>query len=871
LEQRLLFAVFTINGTTGSDTINISSHVRFINLLLHPFIDYSINGGATQSQDLFSFTSVTLDTTANTSGEDTVNVQTSPARLLTIIGHSTGGLLGPLDTLNVGGATGLQSVLGALTLSGGIWNVTLDDSNDAAAARTATVDGGVTGVVPAGFTWVSQAGVNNLSLNMGSFGGSTVNVITPNVGGTTTVTGYSNGADDTMNLGSNHLSTGVNSLAIAVAPGSPRGLWNVSLDDSADTMTAFPPPSVGVSSGALSGLTGYGPGFFGGSFPFTMTWGPGSVRNMNVSPPGLFGVSMNSLDIPMTFNISANQMQVGNATNGLQSINGALTVNGRGILTLNDTNDVTSRSVLMSRVGAAVAIDGLAPATISYNMPNSFSPSPSVEMDLWNNFDGGSLTVLASGQTAGLTKVVSPRPLAINIGNLTTAPDIQGTLALYCTGSNLKNTLHVNDSIDSSPRSITVTATKDSSGAAMGVIRGLPGGGDVDYAHAQTAGPVVIDGGSGGNVFMVNATDATSGGIATSVPLTLNLGGGNDTATIKTNAVTVNGQGGNDSLTVDYSTVTISGAGTFAPGDVAFDGGANSDTLSILGKISTQSFGVIATAVTQGAQTTSFSNVESMTLANGAFALANDLNGLNLSLSGAGSTAALSTGQHLGSLSVASSALATLASSPSALGKTIFATGLSLTTGGSLDLTNNALQIAYSADPAAALRGYLSTGYANGAWNGAGLRSSTAAAGTPNVFSLGLGDSADSVVSGLAANTLVVRYTVMGDANLDRADNYTDALLLQANYNHANSNWDQGDFNFDGVVNSVDALLLARNYNALLPAAVQAAAQAPPAPVPAPANTITVNNSPTIPVTTDDAARTKIHSAKHASQHHRKR
>src|SRR5690349_4879590 len=204
---------------------------------------------------------------------------------------------------------------------------------------------------------------------------------------------------------------------------------------------------------------------------------------------------------------------------------------------------------------------------------------------------------MASGQIGSLTEIVSPRPLAVSIGNPTTVPDIQGVLSLYCTGSNLKNTLSVDDSVDSTARNIIVTATKDSSGTAMGVIRGLPGGGDVDYAHAQTAGPVVISGGSGGNTFTVAAADPSSGGIATSVGITLNLGSGNDSATIKTNAVTVNGQGGNDAVTVDFSTITVSGSGTFGPGNVTIDGGANSDTLSILGKLSTQSFGVVATAI----------------------------------------------------------------------------------------------------------------------------------------------------------------------------------------------------------------------------------------------------------------------------------
>jgi hypothetical protein len=136
---------------------------------------------------------------------------------------------------------------------------------------------------------------------------------------------------------------------------------------------------------------------------------------------------------------------------------------------------------------------------------------------------------------------------------------------------------------------------------------------------------------------------------------------------------------------------------------------------------------------------------------------------------------------------------------------------------GQLDLTNNRLAISYAAgnSPANAIRSYLVTGYNNGAWNGPGI-SSSAAGGS---HALGFADSADGVVSGLAANTVIVKFTRVGDLNLDGVVNFTDLLILAQHYGQPTSKWDQGDLNYDGMVNFADLLGLAQNYGGTLSAA----------------------------------------------------
>jgi hypothetical protein len=134
-----------------------------------------------------------------------------------------------------------------------------------------------------------------------------------------------------------------------------------------------------------------------------------------------------------------------------------------------------------------------------------------------------------------------------------------------------------------------------------------------------------------------------------------------------------------------------------------------------------------------------------------------------------------------------------------------------------LDLKNNTLKVHYTgASPANTIAGYLTTGYAGGAWNGNGIQSSDAAAsGGSNA--LGWGD---------AAGVVTVKYTRNGDANLDGNVDFTDLVALAQNYNTATgNNWSKGDFTYDGAVNFNDLVALAQNYNTSLAApAVQAPA-----------------------------------------------
>jgi fibronectin-binding autotransporter adhesin len=132
-----------------------------------------------------------------------------------------------------------------------------------------------------------------------------------------------------------------------------------------------------------------------------------------------------------------------------------------------------------------------------------------------------------------------------------------------------------------------------------------------------------------------------------------------------------------------------------------------------------------------------------------------------------------------------------------------------------LDITNNHLIIDYGTgpDPIASIAALLKSGYAGGTWTGHGIMSSAAAANSLS-YGLGYADSADTGnPANLSSGTIEVKYTLLGDANLDGVVNGIDFGILAANFNKGVTGWDKGDFNYDNVVNGIDFGELAANFN----------------------------------------------------------
>jgi hypothetical protein len=141
---------------------------------------------------------------------------------------------------------------------------------------------------------------------------------------------------------------------------------------------------------------------------------------------------------------------------------------------------------------------------------------------------------------------------------------------------------------------------------------------------------------------------------------------------------------------------------------------------------------------------------------------------------------------------------------------------LSIATGSTLDISNNHMYINYGSgpDPILTIAAYIKSGYNGGGWNGPGIISSAAQIKTNGLaYGVGFADGKDGKVSGLTSGQIEVKYTLLGDANLDGLVNAADFTILAANFNQTVTAWDQGDFNYDGLVNAADFTDLAANFN----------------------------------------------------------
>jgi hypothetical protein len=140
---------------------------------------------------------------------------------------------------------------------------------------------------------------------------------------------------------------------------------------------------------------------------------------------------------------------------------------------------------------------------------------------------------------------------------------------------------------------------------------------------------------------------------------------------------------------------------------------------------------------------------------------------------------------------------------------------LTISGNGVMDITNNHFFIEYGSgsDPIATIAGYIKSGFNGGNWNGPGIISSTARTPT-NGFKYGVGwaDGADGIVSGISSGQIEIKYTLLGDANLDGTVNGSDFSILAANFGDGYTNWDQGNFLFTSSVNGSDFSALAANF-----------------------------------------------------------
>jgi len=153
---------------------------------------------------------------------------------------------------------------------------------------------------------------------------------------------------------------------------------------------------------------------------------------------------------------------------------------------------------------------------------------------------------------------------------------------------------------------------------------------------------------------------------------------------------------------------------------------------------------------------------------------------------------------------------------------------LSITT--ALDLTDHALLVDFTGpSPIGQIAAYLQTGYAGGSWNGVGIQSRVAANDPTRRTALGYALASDIVTAipnifagqPFDSDTVIVDFTLYGDANLDHAVNLDDFTALAASFGGP-ARWSQGDFDYNGVTNLDDFTRLAANFGQALPVSTSA-------------------------------------------------
>jgi hypothetical protein len=180
--------------------------------------------------------------------------------------------------------------------------------------------------------------------------------------------------------------------------------------------------------------------------------------------------------------------------------------------------------------------------------------------------------------------------------------------------------------------------------------------------------------------------------------------------------------------------------------------------------------------------------------------------------------------RNLAALNIGSAATATLTpSTATTTDRTVLETGgLSITTGGTLDIGNNAV-IVHGGD-LPAITSLIKTGFnaGSGYWNGVGITSTSARTDTTLLTAVGVisnnisGVAIDSTFDNqpVSASDVLIKFTYYGDATLDGKVDGSDYSRIDSGYLTYATGWFNGDFNYDGSVDGSDYTLIDNAFNA---------------------------------------------------------
>jgi hypothetical protein len=591
-----------------------------------------------------------------------------------------------------------------------------------------------------------------------------------------------------------------------------------------DAITLGVTAAGGVSVIVNGNQTDYAPG----QWDSVLIWSTAGQDTINVRATVVPSV-VHYLRDPVT-------VKVGDAS-GVQNIKASLNMNGAtggpvvpgyAMITIDDTGDSAARNVMMTRIGDKEAITGLAPAEISIGVEVSpVGPEPVSDLgDVLSLTTGsGADTIVVRGLRDALrtTFYNAAGNDAINVGDGSLL-EIGSNVTVWGrpvpTGLLPGNiAVTVDDSKGTMARQYDLSVIRPPGPGPIQIIAyngDFWGTREVSY-RVQEVATATINGGSAADTLVVHEIENRLEGPGTVV--TLNAGGGNDNASVEATALgsmlVVNGQGGDDLLK----------AGPIGPwqgvSDLEFIGGDGRNTLIVQGPLAspldipTVPVEVSAGRIEHRSVVFRYSDVGHLVLQNGWFNITGDLGPVDLTITSESSgisfesstSVEINATQHLRALAIMSGPVQLTAGG----NKVLNSSSLDVKGDGTLDLTDNSLEVHYNVIiPFTSIRKWVI---------GKQIFSSRADAR----HNLGYGDFSGGT-DFAPFGTVVVKYTLYGDANLDRRVDFTDLVALAQHYgdNSGNANWDEGDFTYDGKVDFGDLTLLAQNYNTSMAAAAAA-------------------------------------------------
>jgi hypothetical protein len=280
--------------------------------------------------------------------------------------------------------------------------------------------------------------------------------------------------------------------------------------------------------------------------------------------------------------------------------------------------------------------------------------------------------------------------------------------------------------------------------------------------------------------------------------------------------VQITGSGGNDEIHITASQVIIGSAALDYSGieRINIDGGAGDDSM------------VIDEAPAFTPTFNGGTGTDSIVLNAGIYRFTTDagLTSSKLNLVGNTDTTFIATAtQHLNSLTLNDNARFTVGTNGS---RVISLAALSMGPAAILDLFDNDLLLQPTAvnrqDMLDLITNLLRSGRNGGAWNGPGIRSTTAANNAAHTTGLagilndhGDGTPVQNTFAGetVNANSILVKYTYNGDANVDGVLNADDYAQIDAGFASQAIGYLNGDFNYSGgAPNSDDYFLIDKTF-----------------------------------------------------------